>query len=212
MIVSRKAVFSFDVPIKDAAEKIAGSQENFAKFMERTVGDLQREFEKQNENNRQQLDASVQLNQRIETLLTQLDQNSKAQGTEVHAFSQNVGGLKEDITALRSHIDSLTSHSGALNQSVRAIEGHVQVLGESAKKFAETSNIAPLIADTNSLHQSVNSLNQSIRLIVQYVQTLRVPASRSAESVIPQSAPRLPEIQKREKFLGIFWRNRHNQR
>lgn len=188
----------FDVPIARAAEKIEGSQENFAKFMERTVGDLQREFQKQNDNNKQQLDSMTQLNQRIEALLTQLNQSSQTQGTEVRVLSQNVGSLKGDITSLTTNITSLTSNAGSLSQSVHAIEGHVETLGTAAQKLAATSHNIP------SLASNIGTLDQSVRTLVQHVQTLGRPAPRPAE---PTKSPRVRETPQREKFLFFFWRN-----
>ncbi|MBI1923909.1 MotA/TolQ/ExbB proton channel family protein [Candidatus Poribacteria bacterium] len=187
----------FDVPIARAAEKIEGSQENFAKFMERTVGDLQREFQKQNDNNKQQLDSITQLNQRIETLLIQLDQSSKTQGDEVHTLGQNVGSLTGDITSLTTNITSLTSNAGSLSQSVRVIEGHVETLGTAAQKLAATSHNIP------SLASNIGTLDQSVRTLVQHVQTLGRLAPKPAEPIKP---PRVRETPKREKFLFFFWR------
>jgi chromosome segregation ATPase len=192
---------SFDVPIKTAAEKIEGSQENFARFMERTVGDLQREFQRQNDNNKQQLDSLTQLNQRIEGLLTQLAQNSQVQGNEVRMLSQNVGNLTKDVTSLTSNIDSLTSNAGSLNQSISAIEQHVQTLGTSAQKFAETSDISLLISN-------IGSLNQSVRAIAQYVHTLGEAARGLAEQAKSQKAPEILLSRPKKRKFPFFWRKR----
>ncbi|MBM3234752.1 hypothetical protein FJZ31_00460 [Candidatus Poribacteria bacterium] len=190
---------SFDVPIKNAAEKIEGSQEAFAKFMERTVGDLQRQFQRQNDNNKQQLDSLTQLNQRIEGLLTQLAQNSEVQGNDVRVLSQNVGNLTGYIISLTSNINSLTSNAGSLNQSVSAIEQHVQTLGAATQKFSETSNIPLLISN-------IGALNQSVRAIAQHAQTLGEAAKMLVEQARSQRFSGINEPPFWEKLF--FWRKR----
>ena len=55
----------FDVPLQKAADQIESILESFVRLMQRTVGDLQREIQTQNENYESQLEAVTNLNQQI---------------------------------------------------------------------------------------------------------------------------------------------------
>jgi len=172
---------SFDIPVANAARTIEGTQANFVTVMERIVGDLQQEFHKQNSNNKQQLDALTSLNQRIETLLTQLTQHSETQSVEVHTLSQSIGSLQVDIRKLTANMDVLTSDAGTLSQAVKTIESHAQALGETTQKFAEGSDNVPVLVS------SITTLAQSVSVMAQQAQIIRDSASKLADSSNPMA-------------------------
>jgi len=191
---------SFDVPIKNAAEKIEGSHENFYKLMGQIITDLQSEVRKQNVNYEQHLTSLIQVKQRIETLLTHLTQNSQLQTTETQKLSQSVNKLTEDITSLSSNINSLSSEAGIFSNSVNAIEQNIQSLGKGAQILAETSKtIAPLANIITDFSGAVKQLQQDVLAFKTFAQRLELQ-QKPSKTLEKQTKP-----QKRWSAL-FFWR------
>lgn len=196
---------SFDVPIKNAAEKIEGSHENFYRLMGQIITDLQSEVRKQNVNYEQHLTSLTQVKQRIETLLTHLTQNSQSQTTEIQKLSQSVNKLTEDITSLSLNINSLSSEAGSFSNSVNAIEQNIQSLGKGAQILAETSNsIAPLANIITGFSEAVKQLQQDVLAFKTFAQRLG-SQQKTSKSIEKQPKPR----NWRDKLL--FWRKTNNE-
>ena len=165
----------FQLPIERTANQIEGIIENFTRIMETVVNDLQSEFQKQNEtikaqneNYAKQLSGVKNLNERVENLLTQLDESSKNQKDAVNELSTNVSGLTIDIKNLDSAINTFTSDSGDLSQSIGAIKGDIEKLGTASQQFVEKVEKA----DVTPLTTSIEKLNTSINEISKHSQTL----------------------------------------
>lgn len=191
---------SFDVPIKNAAEKIEGSHENFYKLMGQIITDLQSEVRKQNVNYEQHLTSLTQVKQRIETLLTHLTQNSQSQTTEIQKLSQSVNKLTEDITSLSLNINSLSSEAGSFSNSVNAIEQNIQSLGKGAQILVETSNsIGPLANIVTGFSGAVKQLQQDVLAFKTFAQRLEL------QQKPPKTSEKQTKPQKRWSAL-LFWR------
>ena len=113
---------SLDAPIKEAADQIRGTFQNLVQHVRRTISDLQMEIKAQNQNYANQLEAVLNLNRGILTLLENLDKNSRNQETEVSKLSTAVDSLTGNINGLTTAIESLTLNSGTLGKSLRATE------------------------------------------------------------------------------------------
>ncbi len=160
----------FQLPIEKTADQIEGTIESFTKIMKGIVNDLQSEFQKQNEtiteqNEKygEQLTNVKNLNERVENLLTQLDESSKNQKEAVDTLSSNVGGLTDNINNLDSAINNFTSDSGDLSQSVGAIRGDIEKLGTASQQFVEKvdkADVTPLTASIEKLNTSINAISQ----------------------------------------------------
>ena len=160
----------FQLPIEKTADQIEGTIESFTRIMEGIVNDLQSEFQKQNEtiteqNEKygEQLTSVKNLNERVENLLTQLDESSKNQKEAVDTLSSNVGGLTDNINNLDSAINNFTSDSGDLSQSVGAIRGDIEKLGTASQQFVEKvdkADVTPLTASIEKLNTSINAISQ----------------------------------------------------
>jgi uncharacterized protein YoxC len=154
---------SFDVPIKHAAEKIEGSQENFYKLMREIITNLQGEIQKQNSNYKDHLISLIETKKRIETLLHHLSESSQLQATETQGLTLNINKLTQDVNSLSSNINSLSSNANTFNNYVGAIEKSIQSLGEGAQRLGKVSNIiAPLSNTINDFSVAVKQLQKAI--------------------------------------------------
>ena len=129
----------FDEPIQKSAEQMRDTYADSVKYMQGIVGDLQREINKQNQKYEEQLAGVKRLNERVEGLLSQLDESSKNQKNAIDTLSTNVGGLTTDIKNLDTAINTLTSDSGDLHQSIAAIKEYTGTLDAASKQFVETN-------------------------------------------------------------------------
>ena len=167
---------SFDVPLEKAADQIAGIVDGFARFMRTTVGDLQIQFQQQNANNKDQLDAITKLNTEIELRLSQLAENSENQKGEISELGSSVNSLTADVSNLTNSIQSL----GTLSESIGAIEQHVETLGTASELIEEHVETLVDKADVTPLTEGIGRLNESINAIAQHSQTLAESAQRLA--------------------------------
>ena len=162
----------FDVPLVKAAGQIERIVENFAKLTQRTVGELQTQFQKQNENNKVQLDAIVNLNNEIKSLLSGLAENSDNQRSEISALSSNVGDLTDDMNKLSASIESFTSNSSTFNKSIVEIEKHVKTLGDAAGQLIEKADVTSLTANIQGLRDSIGEIARNSATLANSAQRL----------------------------------------
>ncbi len=166
----------FPEPIQKSADQMRGTFANLVNFMREIVGDLQREIREQNEKYEAQLTGVKSLNESVKGLLTQLDESSRDQKKAVDVLSTNVNGLAGDVKNLRGFITALTSDSGDLKQSVGAIKGHVEVLGNASQELVQKADVTPL--NTN-----IGRLNATIEQISQHSQTLADAVDRLTQQI-----------------------------
>ena len=157
----------FHEPIQESAEKMRNTYADSVKYMRGIVGNLQREINKQNEKYAEQLAGVQSLNERVEGLLSQLDESSKNQKNAVNTLSTNVDGLTTDIKNLDSAINTLTSDSGDLHQSIVAIKEYTGTLGVASQQFVEKNeHVVNLLSqlDESSKNQknAVNTLSTNV--------------------------------------------------
>ena len=167
---------NFDAPLKKAAEQMRGTFADLVTHTRRIVGDLQKEIKEQNESYEEQLTGVKNLNESVANLLTQLDENSKNQKDAVNTLSTNVGGLTTDIQSLDSAIKSFTSDSGDISQSVGAIKGHVETLGNASRELVQKADVTPL-------NMNIERLNTIIGDISQNSQTLAITVNQLARQI-----------------------------
>ena len=173
----------FQLPIEKAADQIEGTIESFTRIMEGVVNDLKSEFQKQNETINQQnesyeaqLTGVKSLNESVKNLLTQLDESSKNQKEAVNTLGTNVGGLTADIQSLDTAIKSFTSDSRDISQSVGAIKGHVETLGNASRELVQKADVTPL-------NMNIERLNTIIGDISQNSQTLAITVNQLARQI-----------------------------
>lgn len=179
----------FDVPLKKAADRIETIVESFAKIAEGTIGELQIKFQTQNENNKKQLNAITDLNEKIVALLNQLDQNSVNQSTAINILSGNVEGLTAHVEPLADSIQSLTSDSGVFSRSIVAIEGHVESLTTTSRNMIEKADetTQSLASGALALSESIDSIGEHVESLGRNSQQLTERADATAQSLTSDS-------------------------
>ena len=204
--VLNKRLENFDIPLQNAADQIRGTFRDLVDYMQRIVGDLQREIKAQNESYEEQLTEVKNLNQGIVSLLNQLDENGKNQKESVNALSANVGKLTTDTQNFVIAIESFTSDSGTLTQSIATIEEHTETLSTASQQFVEKvekADVTPLTTNIGRLNTAINEISQNSRTLAGAVNTLtrEIRASRSSPShTMQRKIPFLERI--RILFLG----------
>lgn len=194
----------FPEPIQESADHMRGTFANLVVHMREIVGDLQKEIKEQNEKYEDQLTGVKNLNESVESLLTQLDESSKNQKEAVNTLSSNVGGLTADIKSLDASIKSFTSNSGDLNRSLGAIRGHVETLGTASQELvakAEKADVTPLTANIGRLNTAINEISQNSRTLVNAVNTL-------AKQLNSSESERQPKRSFLEKIWNLFSRKK----
>ena len=162
----------FDQPIQGAANRMSRTFQNLVKQLNEKFGDLQIEIKKQNEKYEAQLTSVKSLNESVKNLLTQLDANSKNQKEAVHTLSTNVGGLTTDIQSLDAAIKSFTSDSSVMSQSIGAIKGHVETLGNASQELVQRADVTPLNANIGRLNATVEQISQNSQTLADAVNRL----------------------------------------
>ena len=157
----------FDEPIQGAAEQMRDTYADSVTYMQGIVGDLQREINEQNQKYAEQLAGVKGLNERVEGLLTQLDDSSRNQKHAVDALSTNIGGLTEDVKSLDTAINALTSDSGDLHQSIAAIKEYTGTLGAVSQQFVEKNEsvvnlLSQLGESSSNQKEAVNALSTNV--------------------------------------------------
>ena len=166
-------------PIEKTADQIEGTIESFTRIMEGIVKNLQSEFQKQNKTIKEQnekyeaqLTGVKSLNESVKNLLTQLDENSRNQKDAVHTLSTNVGGLTTDIQSLDAAIKSFTSDSGDISQSLGAIKGHVETLGNASQELVQKADVTPLNTNIGRLNATIEQISQNSQTLASAVNQL----------------------------------------
>lgn len=185
----------FPEPIQKSADQMRGTFANLVNYMQGIVGDLQREIKDQNAKYEKQLAGVKDLNESVKNLLTQLDENSKNQKNAVNTLSTNVGELTTDIQSLDSAIKSFTSDSSVMSQSIGAIKGHVETLGNASRELVQKADVTPL--NTN-----IERLNTIIGDISQNSQTLAITVDRLERQMQASEIERTDRSQKKRSFFG----------
>ena len=201
----------FQLPIEKTADQIEGIIESFTRRMEGVVNDLQSEFQKQNktikeqnEKYEEQLTGVKSLNERVANLLNQLDESSRNEKEAVNTLSTNVGGLTTDIKNLNIAIKSFASDSGDINQSIGAIKGHVETLGNASQELvakAEKADVTPLTAKIEQLNTAINEISQNARTLTNAVNSL-------ARQLNSSESERQPQRLFLEKIWNLFSRKK----
>ena len=173
----------FPEPIQKSADQMRGTFANLVNFMREIVGDLQREIREQNEKYEAQLTGVKNLNESVKNLLTQLDKSSKNQKEAVHTLSTNVGGLTTDIQSLDAAIKSFTSDSSVMSQSIGAIKGHVETLGNASQELVQKADVTPLNANVGRLNATVEQISQNSQTLANAVNQLtrQIDLSRTSD-------------------------------
>ena len=174
----------FPEPIQKSADQMRGTFANFVQYMRGMFGDLQREIREQNEKYEAQLIGVKSLNESVKNLLTQLDESSKNQKEAVHTLSTNVDGLTTDIQSLDAAIKSFTSDSGDISQSIGAIKGHVEILGNASQELVEKADVTPLNTNIGRLNATIEQISQNSQTLAEAVNQLtkQIDLSRTSES------------------------------
>ncbi len=165
----------FDEPIQGAAEQMRDTYADSVTYMRGIVGDLQRKINEQNQKYGEQLTGVKDLNERVEGLLTQLDDSSRNQKHAVDALSTNIGSLTTDVQNLDTAINALTSDSGNLAQSLEAIKGHTEKLGTASQQFVkkiEQADITPLNANIEKLNTTIGEISQNSQDLANVIKVL----------------------------------------
>lgn len=169
----------FQLPIEKTADQIEGVIGSFTRIMEGIVNNLQSEFRKQNETIQAlnekyeaQLTGVKSLNESVKSLLTQLDENSKNQKEAVNTLSNNVGGLTTDIQSLDTAIKSFTSDSEDISQSIGAIKGHVETLGNASQELVQKADVTPLNTNIGRLNATIEQISQNSQKLADAVNQL----------------------------------------
>ncbi|MFA4827831.1 MAG: methyl-accepting chemotaxis protein [Thermodesulfovibrionales bacterium] len=192
---------SFDVPIKNAAEKIEGSYENYYKHMTGIIMDLQNEIKSQNNKYEQHLISLSNVKQSIETLLKYLSKNSQVQATEIQNLSQVISKLALDINSLSSNINSHSLNADNFNNSVSVIEQNIKSLGKGAQILIETStSIAPLANTISVFSETVKKLQRSVEVISK-------PITQPQQKILQDVPTKKRRLKKLKKIFPtfLFW-------
>ena len=157
----------FDEPIQEAASQMRDTYADSVKYMQGIFGNLQREINNQNQKYEEQLIGVQRLNERVEGLLTQLDESSKNQKNAVDELSINVGGLTANVKGFNTAMNILTSDSGDLNQSIVAIKEYTGTLGTTSKQFVEKNEsvvnlLTQLDESSSNQKEAVNTLSTNV--------------------------------------------------
>ena len=198
---------TFPEPIQNSANQISGTFRNLVNQMQEIVGNLQREIREQNESYEDQLTGVRSLNERVVSLLNQLDESSTNQRDAVNALNSNINGLTEDTRHLATAIESFTSDSGILNQSIAAIEEHTETLGTASQQFVEQverADVTPLTANIERLNMAINEISQNSRNLADTVERLarQVNSSGSERKSKRSLLERIRDIFSRKKSSG----------
>ena len=162
----------FPEPIQKSADQMRDTFADLVTFMQGIVGNLQREIIEQNEKYEAQLTGVKSLNESVKNLLTQLDESSKNQKEAVNTLSTNVGGLTTDIQSLDSAIKSFTSDSGDISQSIGAIKGHVETLGNASQELVAKADVTPLNANIKGMSRIIGKISQNSQTLANAVNQL----------------------------------------
>ena len=204
----------FQLPIEQTANQIEGVIGSFTGIMEGIVTDLQSEFRKQNkriealnENYEVQLTGVKSLNKSVKDLLTQLDENSKSQKDAVNTLGTNVGGLTTDIQSLDAAIKSFTSDSSDISQSMGAIKGHVEKLGNASQELVQKADVTPLNTNIGKLNATIEQISQNSQTLANAVNQLTRQIDSSGTS-----KPEPGKIRSFFKKLSTFFRRKTDGR
>lgn len=167
----------FDAPVQTAADKIEGTQANFARFVERVVRDMESIYNKQIERNEQQLDTLGKANDRIATFLDSLNKSSKLQSANTETLTVNFNNLNDNLTNLTSNMGSLSTRSNSLDISISNMSKEIQTLESSLKNF--TGKFQAVSLDLSGL----NSLNQSVNTVAKCTQSLESSIKKFNEEI-----------------------------
>ena len=162
----------FSEPIQKSADQMRDTYADSVRHMQNIVGELKREIKEQNEKYEAQLTGVKSLNESVKNLLAQLDENSKNQKDAVHTLSTNVGSLTTDIQSLDAAIKSFTSDSGDISQSVGAIKGHVETLGNASQELVQKADVTPLNANIEKLNATIEKISQNSQTLANAVDRL----------------------------------------
>ena len=173
----------FPEPIQKSADQMRGTFANLVNYMQGIVGDLQREIKDQNAKYEKQLAGVKDLNESVKNLLTQLDENSKNQKNAVNTLSTNVGELTTDIQSLDAAIKSFTSDSSVMSQSIGAIKGHVETLGNASRELVQKADVTPLNANIKGMNRIIGEISQNSQTLADAVDRLarQIDLSRTSD-------------------------------
>ena len=171
-------------PIQKSADQMRGTYADSVRYMQNIVGELKREIKEQNEKYEAQLTGVKSLNESVKNLLTQLGENSKNQKEAVHTLSTDVSGLATDIQSLDAAIKSFTSDSGDISQSIGAIKGHVETLGNASQELVQKADVTPLNANIEEMSKIIGGISQNSQTLADAVNQLtkQINLSRTSES------------------------------
>ena len=159
-------------PIQESANQMKGTFADLVTYMRNIVGDLQKKIIEQNQKYEEQLTGVKSLNESVKNLLTQLDENSKNQKEAVNTLSNNVGGLTTNIQSLDTAIKSFTSDSGDISQSIGAIKGHVETLGNASRELVQKADVTPLNANITGMNRIIGEISQNSQTLANAVNQL----------------------------------------
>ena len=170
-------------PIQKSADQMRGTYADSVRYMQNIVGELKREIKEQNDKYEKQLTGVQDLNESVKSLLNQLDANSKNQKEAVHTLSTNVGGLTTDIQSLDAAIKSFTSDSGDISQSISAIKGHVETLGNASQELVQKADVTPLNTNIRRLNATIEQISQNSQILANAVNQLtrQIDLSRTSD-------------------------------
>lgn len=178
---------NFDKPLQEAAEHMRGTFADLVRYMQSIVGDLQKEIREQNEKYEEQLTGVKSLNESVIGMLTKSDENSKNQKESVDTLSSNVDELTKDINNLHTSIKDFKSDSGDLSNSVGAIKGHVETLGNASQELVQKADVTPLNTNIGKLNATIEQISQNSQTLANAVNQLtkQIDLSRTNDSVKP---------------------------
>ena len=159
-------------PIQKSADQMRGTYADSVRYMQNIVGELKREIKEQNDKYEKQLTGVKSLNESVKSLLTQLDKNSKNQAEAVNTLSTDVGGLTANIQSLDAAIESFTSDSSVMSQSISAIKGHVETLGNASRELVQKADVTPLNANIGRLNATIERISQNSQTLADAVNQL----------------------------------------
>ena len=173
----------FSEPIQESADQMRGTFADLVTFMRGIVGDLQQKIKEQNEKYEEQLTGVKSLNESVKNLLTQLDENNKNQKDAVHTLSTNVGGLTTDIQSLDAAIKSFTSDSSDISQSIGAIKGQVETLGNASRELVQKADVTPLNTNIGRLNATIEQISRNSQTLADAVNQLtkQIDLSRTSD-------------------------------
>ena len=173
----------FHEPIQESADQMRDTFADLVTFMRGIVGELQQKIEEQNEKYEAQLTGVKSLNKSVKNLLTQLDESSKNQKDAVNTLSANVNGLTTDIQSLDTAIKSFTSDSSDISQSIGAIKGHVETLGNASRELVQKADVTPLNANIEGMSRIIGEISQNSQTLANAVNQLtkQIDLSRTSD-------------------------------